>query len=115
MKSAVLLAVLAARTGALQVGVGIYDITGPSTDYVMMGMANPSQKGTGLHFRQRARAFVFVGDGGSRAAFVSVDSAMVGHVLKKKVLAKVGLAKPAVAAESRPGRWWGCCASAFRR
>ena len=57
-----------------------------------MGMANPSQHGQGLWTRQYARAFVFVGDGGSRAAFVSVDSAMVGHVLKKKVLAKVGLA-----------------------
>ena len=79
-----------AADASLLVGTATRDCTGPSTEYLFMGMANPSQHGQGLWTRQFARAFVFVGDGGSRAAFVSVDNAMIGHVLKSKVLAKVG-------------------------
>ncbi|KAH8052043.1 ceramidase [Aureococcus anophagefferens] len=79
-----------AADASLLVGTATRDCTGPSTEYLFMGMANPSQHGQGLWTRQFARAFVFVGDGGSRAAFVSVDNAMIGHVLKSRVLAKVG-------------------------
>ncbi|KAH8079553.1 ceramidase [Aureococcus anophagefferens] len=79
-----------AADASLLVGTATRDCTGPSTEYLFMGMANPSQHGQGLWTRQFARAFVFVGDGGGRAAFVSVDNAMIGHVLKSRVLAKVG-------------------------
>ena len=90
--------VLAAVAGALAVsgmrtGVGIADCTCPATEYLFMGMANPKQRGDGLWTRQYARAFVFVGESAAdRLAFVSVDSAMVGHVLKKRVLEAVGAA-----------------------
>ena len=76
-----LLAALLAVGSAIQVGVGIGDATGPSNDYVMMGMANPSQKGTGIHTRMRARSFVFVGDDGARVAYCSLDAGMIGAVL----------------------------------
>lgn len=84
----------AGLVGALRVGTGIADCTTPMTHYVFMGMANPKQRGAGLWTRQYARAFVFGGGGGAaqRVAFVSVDSAMIGHVLKKRVLARVNAA-----------------------
>ena len=79
---------LSASAMALNVGQGIYDITGPSIGINFMGMANPSQKGTGIHFRLRARAFAF-SEGASRVGFVSLDAGMAGFVLKKRVLAQL--------------------------
>lgn len=76
---------------ALYVGVGRADATGPTTGIQLFGMAKPSQVGTGLHLRLFARAFVFVDDVGSRSAFVSLDAGMVGHVLKKRALERVGM------------------------
>eukprot|EP00937_MAST-01D_sp_MAST-1D-sp2_P008111 g8111.t1 len=84
-------AVLALALGAvaeLKVGVGIYDATGPISDVIFMGMANPSQKGEGLHFRLRSRAFVALDTAtGKRFAQVSLDSGMGSIVLKKRVVA----------------------------
>mmetsp|Transcript_4310 Transcript_4310/g.13188 ORF Transcript_4310/g.13188 Transcript_4310/m.13188 type:complete len:709 (+) Transcript_4310:126-2252(+) len=70
----------------LYVGVGKADATGPMTGVQFIGMAKSSQIGSGLHTRLYARAFVFVDEAGSRVAFVSLDSGMVGHVLKKRAL-----------------------------
>lgn len=50
-----------------------------------MGYANIAQIGKGLHLRQFARAFVVVDDNGSRVAFVSVDSGMMGFGVKQEV------------------------------
>ena len=43
------------------IGAGIYDITGPPAEIVMMGYAVPTQKTSGIHLRLRSRAFI-VGD-----------------------------------------------------
>ena len=72
----------------LQVGMGIHDATGPISDVIFMGMANSKQKGEGLHFRLRSRAFVALDTGtGKRFAQVSLDSGMSGLVLKNRVVA----------------------------
>eukprot|EP00900_Chrysochromulina_parva_P006760 jgi/Chrpa1/16085/Chrysochromulina_OHIO_Genome00020891-RA len=72
----------------INAGHGVYDITGPSVGINFMGMANPNQKGTGIHIRLRARAFAFSSaEGTSPIAFVSLDAGMPGFVLKKRVLA----------------------------
>ena len=72
----------------INAGQGVYDITGPSVGINFMGMANPNQKGTGIHIRLRARAFAFSSaEGTSPIAFVSLDAGMPGFVLKKRVLA----------------------------
>eukprot|EP00635_Sarcinochrysidales_sp_CCMP3193_P007017 CAMPEP_0118918124 /NCGR_PEP_ID=MMETSP1166-20130328/17716_1 /TAXON_ID=1104430 /ORGANISM="Chrysoreinhardia sp, Strain CCMP3193" /LENGTH=769 /DNA_ID=CAMNT_0006858369 /DNA_START=17 /DNA_END=2326 /DNA_ORIENTATION=- len=84
-----LLLLRAVSTSGLEVGVGKADGTGPSTSYVFMGMANPSQRGQGLWTRLYARAFVLK-EGDARMAFVSLDAGMCGYVLKKKVLGKLG-------------------------
>lgn len=72
------------------VGLGKADATGPPNDYVMMGMAKSSQIGKGIHLRLFAYAFVF-DDGKNRVAFVNLDAGMVGHVIKKRALEKVGM------------------------
>lgn len=57
-----------------------------------MGYANPKQVGGGIHFRQRARAFIF-GDAttGTRAVFVSVDACMGSQALKTAVVEKLAV------------------------
>ena len=42
------------------VGVGIADVTGEPWDVGLMGYGMPFQRSTGIHLRQRSRAFVFV-------------------------------------------------------
>lgn len=77
-------------TSELMVGTGIYDATGPINDLLMMGMANPSQKGAGLHQRLRSRAFVALDTvTKKRIAFVSLDSGMGSLVLNNRVMAQL--------------------------
>ena len=78
----------------VQVGVGMYDVTGPVADVNFMGYAMMDQVGRGLHFRIRARAFVFQAKdnvmpnatAADRFAFVSVDFGMGSSVVTAKVL-----------------------------
>jgi neutral ceramidase len=66
------------------IGAGIYDITGPAAEIVMMGYAVPKQKTSGIHVRLRSRAFV-VGDAHKRVVFVSADLGMLFQMVKLKV------------------------------
>ncbi len=50
---------LAAPAPPLKVGAAIADVTGPAAAINFMGSAMMGQVGRGLHFRLRARAFVF--------------------------------------------------------
>ena len=70
---------------AMNVGVGIYDMTGPSVEINFMGYAVPGQRGQGIHQRLRARAFAF-DDGNKHLAFVSVDGGMGSDLVKFRVL-----------------------------
>eukprot|EP01133_Synstelium_polycarpum_P015946 gene15946-18959_t len=69
-----------------QIGTGIYDITGPAAETGMMGYAMPGQVTGGLHFRLRARAFVFVDSNGNRAVYVSNDACMIFQAVKLQVV-----------------------------
>ncbi|KAK9871121.1 hypothetical protein WA026_011405 [Henosepilachna vigintioctopunctata] len=71
-----------------QIGVGISDCTGPSAGITFMGYAKLSQVGCGIHLRQFARAFIF-DDGNSRAAYVTVDTCMIPHGVKKEVISRL--------------------------
>ena len=79
---------LSATTGSYLVGTGIYDITGPAAEIVMMGYAESSQKTSGIHTRLRARSFI-AGDGNKRAVFVSCDLGMLFQSVKLKVADKI--------------------------
>eukprot|EP01132_Coremiostelium_polycephalum_P013064 gene13064-15943_t len=71
-----------------EIGTGIYDITGPAAETGMMGYAMPGQVTGGVHFRLRARAFVFV-QGDTRAVYVSTDSCMIFQAVKIQVIVEL--------------------------
>ncbi|XP_001658093.2 neutral ceramidase [Aedes aegypti] len=71
---------------AYRVGVGRADCTGPPVEITFMGYAQLSQRGYGIHLRQYSRAFIFE-ESGKRAVFVSVDAGMMGHAVKRDVIA----------------------------
>ncbi|XP_045113665.1 neutral ceramidase-like [Portunus trituberculatus] len=70
------------------IGVGIYDVTGPAAGVNMMGYANPAQVNSGIHMRLFSRAFI-LDDTQRRLVFVSVDCGMMGSLIKTKVLEKL--------------------------
>eukprot|EP01119_Soliformovum_irregulare_P003951 TRINITY_DN14980_c0_g1_i1.p1 TRINITY_DN14980_c0_g1~~TRINITY_DN14980_c0_g1_i1.p1 ORF type:complete len:704 (-),score=205.22 TRINITY_DN14980_c0_g1_i1:76-2187(-) len=71
-----------------KIGAGIWDITGPTAEIGMMGYAMMDQVTAGLHFRLRARAFVFgtVSNPNDRIVFVNTDSCMMFGGLKQTVI-----------------------------
>lgn len=66
----------------------MHDMTGPCTEINFMGYALPSQRGTGIHLRLRARAFVFA-DENKRVAFVSVDGGLASDLVKMHVMERL--------------------------
>lgn len=58
--------------------------------FLQMGYAKAGQNTHGIHTRLFARAFTF-DDGTRRSVFVSVDSAMMGQLVKAKVIDKLKL------------------------
>jgi len=72
------------------IGTGIWDATGPINDLLMMGMANPNQKGAGLHQRLRCRTFIALDTTtNKRFAFVSLDAGMGSQVMNNRVMAEL--------------------------
>lgn len=72
------------------VGRGIADVTGEAAEVGMMGYSSFDQKATGIHQRQRSRAFV-VADraSGERVAYVNADLGMVFQSVQQGVLAEL--------------------------
>jgi neutral ceramidase len=72
------------------VGRGISDVTGPAAENGMMGYSKFDQKTTGIHQRQRSRAYVVVDRAtGKRVAYVNADLAMIFRAVQEAVLAKL--------------------------
>ncbi|KAJ6506372.1 Neutral/alkaline nonlysosomal ceramidase [Mycena vitilis] len=70
-------------------GLGIADITGPVVETNMMGYASLPQTDSGLHLRQRARAFI-IGETdttANRVVFVNADIAMGDTGVRRAILA----------------------------
>lgn len=56
----------------------------------MMGYAMPGQIASGLHIRQRSRAFIIIDpDTGKRVVFVSADLAMGSLAVRRATLEKL--------------------------
>ncbi|KAF7316474.1 Neutral ceramidase [Mycena indigotica] len=72
-------------------GLGIADITGPVTETNMMGYASLGQTDSGLHQRQRARAFIVgeTGNTANRIVFINADIAMGDTGIRRAILAKL--------------------------
>ncbi|WP_214480180.1 neutral/alkaline non-lysosomal ceramidase N-terminal domain-containing protein [Bacillus sp. SM2101] len=72
------------------VGAGMYDITGPAAEVVMMGYADSAQKTEGLHFRLRSRAFIMKEkDTNNNVVFVSADVGQIFHSVTQGVINKL--------------------------
>ena len=73
------------------VGIGKADVTGPVVEIPMMGYGKASQEASGIHTRLFSRAFIFKNTepANDTVAFVSVDIAMIGQLMKQKVLNKL--------------------------
>lgn len=72
------------------VGRGIADVTGETAEAGMMGYADLAQTSTGLHMRQRARAFVIVDrTTGRRVLHVNADVGMIFQSVRDEVLARL--------------------------
>ncbi|KAJ6579640.1 ceramidase [Mycena vulgaris] len=70
-------------------GLGIADITGPVVETNMMGYASLGQTDSGLHQRQRARAFI-IGEPNTpanRVVFINADIAMGDTGVRRAILA----------------------------
>src|ERR1043165_400198 len=73
-----------------RVGRGISDISGPAAENGMMGYSKFDQKTTGIHQRQRSRAYVVVDrTTGKRVVYVNADLAMIFRAVQEAVLAKL--------------------------
>lgn len=73
------------------VGRGIADVTGEPAETGMMGYARLEQRTSGIHQRQRSRAFVIAGPsrGERRVALVTVDVGMIFAAVRSEVLRRL--------------------------
>ena len=72
------------------VGRGMSDITGEAAEVGMMGYAKLDQVASGIHMRQRARAFIVQDQAnGKRVVFVNNDLGMVFQGVHQAVLAQL--------------------------
>ncbi|KAF8993031.1 Neutral/alkaline nonlysosomal ceramidase [Cyathus striatus] len=77
-------------------GLGIGDITGPVVETNMMGYASLSQTDTGLHMRERSRAFI-VADASSpsnRIVFINADIAMGDTGVRRSIVSQLSSQYP---------------------
>jgi len=82
------------------VGVGRADITGPAAEIGMMGYAKQGQNTKGIHMRLYSRAFIVEDEGSdSRVVFVSTDTAMLGQLVKPRVVENLEKLFPGVYTE----------------
>lgn len=72
------------------IGAGIYDITGPAGEVVMMGYAQTNQSTAGIHQRLWSRAFVVEErETNKRVVIVSADLCAITQGVKQQVIEKL--------------------------
>ncbi|KAL4262414.1 Neutral ceramidase [Pleurotus pulmonarius] len=79
-------------------GLGVGDITGPVVETNLMGYASLAQVGTGLHMRQRSRAFI-VADAArpaDRVVFINADIAMGDSGVRRSIVSQLSSQFPGV-------------------
>lgn len=83
-------------------GLGIGDITGPVVETNMMGYASLKQTASGLHMRQRSRAFI-VADASSpsdRVVFINADIAMGDDGVRRTIVSQLSSQFPGIYANN---------------
>lgn len=80
----------AGQTSSLYVGRGIADMTGEPLGAGMNGYASTEQFSSGLHLRQRARAFVFAaGPDAPRVVLVTAELGLMFQSIQQEVLRRL--------------------------
>lgn len=74
---------------AMDIGQGIYDITGPAAEVGMMGYGQLTEESSGIHMRLWSRAFVLEDSVDHRVAIVTVDLCFVSQGVKLEVVKRV--------------------------
>ncbi|KAI1782263.1 Neutral/alkaline nonlysosomal ceramidase [Ganoderma leucocontextum] len=74
--------------GQYLLGLGIGDITGPVVETNMMGYASLAQTDTGLHMRQRSRAWIVAdaNNATNRIVFINADIAMGDTGIRRSIV-----------------------------
>ncbi|KAA1470483.1 Neutral/alkaline nonlysosomal ceramidase [Dentipellis sp. KUC8613] len=77
-------------------GLGIGDITGPVVETNMMGYASLAQTDTGLHMRQRSRAFIIAdaSNSSNRVVFINADIAMGDTGVRRSIVSQLSSLYP---------------------
>ncbi|CAL1711862.1 unnamed protein product [Somion occarium] len=72
-------------------GLGIGDITGPVVETNMMGYASLGQTDTGLHMRQRSRAWIVAdaSNSSNRVVFINADIAMGDTGIRRSIVSQL--------------------------
>ncbi|KIL62472.1 hypothetical protein M378DRAFT_1053387 [Amanita muscaria Koide BX008] len=85
-------------SGQYLLGLGIGDVTGPVVETNMMGYASISQVDTGLHMRQRSRAFIIAeaSQPSNRVVFVNSDVAMGDAGVRRSIVSLLSSAYPGI-------------------
>ncbi|KAI0250039.1 Neutral/alkaline nonlysosomal ceramidase [Lactifluus subvellereus] len=79
-------------------GLGIADITGPVVETNMMGYANLPQIDTGLHMRQRSRAYIIAETSNvtNRVVFINADIAFGDTGIRRSIISSLAELFPGV-------------------
>ncbi|KAG7091509.1 hypothetical protein E1B28_010537 [Marasmius oreades] len=79
-------------------GLGVGDITGPVVETNMMGYASLAQTDTGLHMRQRSRAFIIAEteNTNNRLVFINADIAMGDTGVRRSIVSQLTSQFPGV-------------------
>ncbi|KZT65421.1 Neutral/alkaline nonlysosomal ceramidase [Daedalea quercina L-15889] len=75
-------------SGEYLLGLGIGDITGPVVETNMMGYADRDQTDTGLHMRQRSRAWIVadLAEPSNRVVFINADIGMGDTGIRRSIV-----------------------------
>ncbi|EGO00524.1 hypothetical protein SERLA73DRAFT_178361 [Serpula lacrymans var. lacrymans S7.3] len=79
-------------------GLGVGDVTGPVVETNMMGYANLAQTDTGLHMRQRSRAFIVAdaSNSSNRVVFINSDICMGDTGVRRSIVAELSSQYPGI-------------------
>ncbi|KAF8726187.1 hypothetical protein AX14_007956 [Amanita brunnescens Koide BX004] len=79
-------------------GLGIGDVTGPIVETNMMGYASSAQVDTGLHMRQRSRAFIIAeaAQPSNRVVFINSDIAMGDTGVRRMIVSQLSSQYPGI-------------------
>ncbi|KDQ56458.1 hypothetical protein JAAARDRAFT_195093 [Jaapia argillacea MUCL 33604] len=82
--------------GLYLIGLGIGDITGPVVETNMMGYASRNQTDTGLHMRERSRAWIVADptDPTNRVVFINADIAMGDTGIRRSIVSNLSSQYP---------------------